>query len=321
MQWYTVLIFMPLMLFTAYKLIPKAAENNDLPSKILISGILIFMVCALTSFYVFLTKQKTIFPKPISFFYLGLIIENLTFAICLSYKFRGLALDNVLQKRRIDTLSYKNEIATLKGLVQGEQKERQRIASDLHDSIGGLVGAALLQFETAQILNPTIKLSKPFKTGITLLENISEEVSNTAHNLMPSTLTQLGLIESIKELTDNISTTQFKVISNGDKFKLTEKQILILYRIIQELIHNILKHSKATKASIKFIYKENNPHLVIKISDNGIGFNEKEQNFGIGITSIKSRIKVLEGNININSEKGIGTHIYIAVPTKEINTE
>lgn len=319
MQWYMVLIFMPLMLYTAYKLIPKITKTNDLPTKIIIFGILFFMVAALTSLYVFLTNQKTIFPRPISFFYLGLVVENLTFAIGLSYKFRGLTLDNVFKKKQIDELAYKNEIATLKGLVQGEQKERQRIATDLHDSLGGLVGAALIQFETAKILNPTIELSTPFKTGITLLEKISEEISNTAHNLMPSTLTQLGLLESIKELTENINTIQFKVINTKDELTLSEKQILILYRVIQELVHNILKHSKATKASIKFTYENNNPHLVIKISDNGIGFNQKEQEFGIGLSSIKSRIKILDGNININSERGIGTHIYIAVPMKEIN--
>lgn len=319
MQWYMTIVFTPIMLFIAFKLIPKVSKNNDLASKILIFGIICFMISALTSLYVFITKQKTIFPKPISFFYLGLVIENLTFAIGLSFKFRGLTIDNVIKKKQIDELAYKNEIATLKGLVQGEQKERQRIATDLHDSLGGLAGAALLQFETAKILNPTITLSEPFQTGISLIEKISEEISNTAHNLMPSTLTQLGLIESVKELTENISTIQFKVIKTNDEIILSEKQILILYRILQELVHNILKHSKATKASIKFIHSKNNPHLVIKVSDNGIGFNQIEQNHGIGLSSIKSRIKILDGNININSEKGVGTHIYIAIPTNELN--
>lgn len=321
MQWYMILVFMPLMLITAFKLIPKIRRSNDLPTKIIIFGILFFMISALTSFYIFLTKQKTFLPRPISFFYLGLVVENLTFAIGLSYKFRGLTLDNVNKKKQIDELAYKNEIATLKGLVQGEQKERKRIATDLHDSLGGLVGAALIQFETTKILNPTIEFSTPFNTGITILEKISEEVSNTAHNLMPSTLTQLGLFESIKELTENISTIQFKVVHAKDKLTLSEKQIFILYRVIQELVHNILKHSKATKASIKFVYTENNPHLVIKISDNGVGFNQNEQELGIGLTSVRSRIKILDGNININSEKGIGTHIYIALPVKEINID
>lgn len=205
------------------------------------------------------------------------------------------------------------DIALLKALVTGEEKERSRIARELHDGLGGILAAAqmhLSTLETAQV-NDRQKLSQSEK----LVSSAAEETRRIAHNMLPETLLRLGLDEALKEYSRTITESkllQVEYESIGIDSRLEASSELAIYRVIQELVNNIIKHAQASHAFIQ-LHRHNNT-LSITIEDNGHGFDTKTiQKEGIGLANIKSRINFLNGSLNIKSDREKGTSVYIEI--------
>lgn len=216
---------------------------------------------------------------------------------------------NAMQQKQAIILQEK-EIDLLKAMMRGEEEERKRIARELHDGIGGMLAAIKMNLV---VLKPDKqKTDADIETIVKIVENTANEVRRTSHNLMPEVLTKYRLDHAIIMYLENMqipSQLQVDLQFHGDLHKLNKQVELIIYRIIQELVQNIIKHSKATKAEIQITQFENNVSIVVE--DNGIGFEPDEKNSGLGLQNLQFRVKALQGDIFIQSNKGSLTTIFI----------
>lgn len=207
-------------------------------------------------------------------------------------------------------LKEQNEI-TIKEIYAAEQNERIRIARDLHDSIGQ-------KLSVIRMLLPDSMNNPDIQKVASYVDETANEVRNISHNLIPEVL-NLGLIKAIEDLTEKINATKtvsinFIADKELNKIRLTKQTELSLYRIIQEILSNIVRHAKTDKISIELKYLSG--FVKIFIQDNGVGIdiNSIKNSQGIGWKNIFARIKLINGNINIESEKNRGSNFIINIP-------
>lgn len=227
------------------------------------------------------------------------------------------------QKQRLQAYRFEKqmEISRLTYTIAGEEKERNRIARELHDGIGGLLAAAKINLDLVKNEYHFGNESN-FMEVIQLVDQAASDLRKTAHNMMPEILMQDGLVKALEQFCNSIAiknTTHIYFEVTGTAFKLRSDLELSLYRIIQELVHNIIKHSRATEAIIQIGFSEE--ELNIAVEDNGIGISSENKK-GLGIKSIQDRVKAINGHISIESGYSKGTNIYIniALPKENIET-
>lgn len=213
-------------------------------------------------------------------------------------------------QQSIKSLKIEKELDIMQAIITAEEEERKRIARDLHDGIGSRLSSLKMQLQT---LSP----QKNFHDGI---DNISESLSfsiselrQIALNLMPETLLQLGLEQAIRDLCYSLSNEGIAVDfhSHGISHPIDENKQIIIFRIVQELINNALKHSKCSEIMVDC---SQNEHLfLLTVEDNGIGFklDKSIQDKGMGIKNLKNRVELLQGKIGMSSELGKGTTVNI----------
>lgn len=227
-----------------------------------------------------------------------------------------------LQKVHIQFLEGQQQVISLQSMVNGQEAERTRIAKDLHDGLGGLFSTIKMYFNTLKHDEPVLQNHDLFSKSYALIDTASVEVRRIAHNMMPETLVKLGLIHAVQDLCSNVSAGKVLMVtlqSYGMEHRFSPSVEIMLYRIIQELINNIIKHAKATEAIVQFNRTEE--RLSVTVEDNGCGFKLHDANNKnhIGLETIKSRINYLNGNMSIDSQQGIGTTIMMEfLITKEI---
>ncbi|XZF14070.1 tetratricopeptide repeat-containing sensor histidine kinase [Chitinophagaceae bacterium MMS25-I14] len=215
-------------------------------------------------------------------------------------------------RRRIYMMQQQEEIKELKAIMTGEEKERTRLARELHDGIGGLLSAAAINLHTLGDENREIMQHPVYHKTEMLIEEISKEVRKTAHNLMPDTLLLHNLPEAVRLYCSYMrqgKNLQIEVRDFGNFDSLKQDFVLSLYRIIQELIQNILKHAHASSVFIQLHADET--LLSITVEDNGTGFNKEAVSDGIGLNNITARVAALRGRISLDTEPGKGTSVYI----------
>lgn len=217
-----------------------------------------------------------------------------------------------LQKEHIKFLEGQQQVISLQSMVNGQETERTRIAKDLHDGLGGLFSTIKMYFSTLLHEQETLKGNTLFDKSYQLIDTANEEVRRIAHNMMPEVLAKLGLIPAIQDMCSNISSgklLQVKLQSYGMGQRLNTNTEIMLYRIVQELLSNIIKHAHATEAIVQF--NKDDSKLMVTIEDNGRGFKlqdiDDKQHSGLEI--IKSRVNYLHGNILIDSKEKVGTTI------------
>lgn len=218
--------------------------------------------------------------------------------------------DKRLQGEKILALEKEQQVISLQSMITGQESERNRIARDLHDGLGGLFSTVKMYFSTLQHEQPSLGTHPLFQKSMELTHSAAEELRRIAHNLMPEVLLKLGLINAIQDLCNNIQSGRLLKISlqaYGMENRLNAPTEIMLYRIVQELLNNILKHAQATEVIIQFNRHEE--QLNITIEDNGRGFNVAENNAGAGLSTIQSRVNYLNGELNIDSAQGLGTTV------------
>lgn len=211
------------------------------------------------------------------------------------------------------------ELSTIDAMIEGQEKERERLAADLHDSVGASLAAAKLQFDYLIKNQNDAKYSeKLIKKTSTLLEEAYVEIRTMAHLKNSGVMAKNGLLPAIVKLTENasgINGLTFEVQSFGLEQRLENSLEISVFRIIQELVRNIIKHAKATQGIVHLT--NHNDSLNIMVEDNGIGFNPNKINTikkGMGISSIDKRVGCLDGKFTIESNKNKGTSIIIDIP-------
>lgn len=220
----------------------------------------------------------------------------------------------------LDAELLKQQTLRSKAVIEAEEKERIRIARELHDGIGQQLSAAKLNLSGLQ---DSIKTNKPeeiimIQNALDLLDESVKEVRAVSHNMVPNSLIKSGLVSAVREFISKISSSgnlkiNLEIVGLNNRLENTVENIL--FRVLQEAVNNIIKHSKATEVSIQFIKHER--ELTILIEDNGVGFvlteklNEAE---GIGLKNIQSRVAFLNGEVIFDSFPGKGTTLTIEVP-------
>ena len=203
-----------------------------------------------------------------------------------------------------------------KRLMEAQEEERKRISRELHDDIGQRV--ALLAIEL-DIVRQQLADKGALKERVALLQASTSELGTDlhllSHALHSSKLKHLGLEAALRELCGRMSNNQGLVVElNCAKASslVTEDEALVLYRVAQEALNNVLRHSKATKANIALEYSETRAKLVI--SDNGRGFDLKANSDGIGLVGMRERLRAVGGEFRIFSAAENGTEIHASVP-------
>lgn len=200
------------------------------------------------------------------------------------------------------------EVIQLKAMIKGEEKERGRLARELHDGIGGMLVAVNIDVGIAKQDSPSSSLDKIES----MLDDVAAEVRKTAHNLMPDILEKHNLKDALTLYCEKMNKSQgirFQ-LQIDDGLHITDKETeLVLYRIIQELANNIVKHADAQLAEIQLLQYGNK--LSITVEDDGKGFDRTSVKKGLGLDNIHYRVKALQGFIDIASVPGRGTTVYV----------
>ncbi len=214
------------------------------------------------------------------------------------------------------TLRKKLENQILTQVIETEERERKRFSEDLHDGLGPLL--ASIKIYVNMIITSELDGEKRLNLIRYTNDLIDEAISSTraiANNLMPNVLNDYGLVKGIESFVKKINLTEkIEVVfkSNFER-RLSPNVEIILYRTMLELIHNTIKHAKATKIFIN-LHVENNL-LKIKYIDNGVGFdvNKPANKKGNGIRNITNRMKSINAKINFLSEKNKGLEVNIEI--------
>jgi len=203
----------------------------------------------------------------------------------------------------------------LEAMIDATEEERQRLALDLHDGLGGRLASAntsLMKFEEEL---KSVEQSHKIKGIVHILKNSLKELRNIARNLMPETLMKHGLKTALEDFCSTIVDKEPKITIQfyGSEQLSDKNRLLILYRIVQEAITNSVKHSKAKEILVQYI-QENNT-IDITIEDDGLGFNVNEalKKEGLGLSNLYNRVQFLGGKLDIKSNKE-GTSINIQIP-------
>jgi signal transduction histidine kinase len=199
-----------------------------------------------------------------------------------------------------------------------QDKERKRIAEDLHDTLGSILSAAKLKL-SAIAEATTDSGNDNYDDTLNLLDEAVSEMRNISHNLLPASLLRLGLVAGLKNLIDKISSKsglKINFIAYGFKDRLEETIEVSIYRIILETVNNVVKHAKAQNVTVQLVQHEN--YINILVEDDGVGFDKLLiTEPGIGLNSILSRVDYMRGNIDIDTKPKAGTVINIDIPYRQ----
>ncbi|MVT08232.1 sensor histidine kinase [Chitinophaga sp. ysch24] len=217
----------------------------------------------------------------------------------------------VLYHRRYIQLQRERIVAEITIL----ENERKRIAADLHDSIGPLLSTIKLNLHSIGVTDPQDKLLIDRSSGY--IDEVIRGLRQISHNLLPATLERKGLTEALREFIRQLSakeSLEIKFNTSGQINIPPEKEIHV-FRIIQEIAHNTLKHAKATQLQI-VLTRESGFFLVL-VKENGIGFDVKKarmESSGLGMKSLAIRTDILNGSLSIDSTPGQGTNYFVKIP-------
>ncbi|WP_170039507.1 tetratricopeptide repeat-containing sensor histidine kinase [Polaribacter gangjinensis] len=222
------------------------------------------------------------------------------------------------QKALLLAEQHKQRELLTQAVIEAEETERKRIAADLHDGVGQLFSAVKMNLNG---LLDRIEIKKEedqflAEKTMALVDESCKEVRVISHKMMPNFLLKSGIAADIKSFIEKIDENSLKISfeSIGFKDQLEFNEEIILYRIIQELVNNVIKHAKANE--LKIVLEKNAQQILVKISDNGIGFNYQKalEKGGLGLKNMQVRIEYLKGNIHFSELKPHGTEVEINIP-------
>lgn len=224
------------------------------------------------------------------------------------------------QKNRYQQQLNRQQNELFNAIADTQDKERKRIAEDIHDSLGSILSAAKLKLSALKESQPGMPINQleKYQVAMQLLDEASAELRNISHNIMPASLSKLGLVAALKNLINNISSNsdiQISFSSHDFENRIAEQTEMSIYRIVLELINNIVKHAHAIKATVQLIRYPS--YINISVEDNGCGFkyeNRVSNTKGIGLGNILSRVEYLKGKMNVDAVPGRGTTIIIDIP-------
>ncbi|MBC7448253.1 MAG: tetratricopeptide repeat protein [Hymenobacteraceae bacterium] len=217
--------------------------------------------------------------------------------------------------------------AATAAVIEAEERERRRIGADLHDSVGQLLSVVKLNLSGLEhTLGNEACLDKPAQelldTAISSLDESLREVRTISHQLVPNALIRQGLAGAVRELVQKLSAPvaglRISLDAIGLERRLPPLVEGVLYRVVQELVANVVKHARADEVTLQLVH--HGPELTVLLEDNGVGFDLAEAlarpEAGIGLRNLYSRIEYLGGRLDIDARAGRGTIVTIEVPVE-----
>ncbi len=207
------------------------------------------------------------------------------------------------------------EKSRIKAEIDTLENERKRIAGDLHDELGPMLSAIKLQVNHIEPEDETEKLI--LEKSSAQIDEIIQRFREISYALLPNTLVRKGLLKAVEEFIGKMmESSSIKInFRYNEIFSLSAENEINIYRIIQEITHNTLKHAGATQLDISF-FKQGS-ELILQTKDDGAGFNyaiESTAANGLGLLNLQSRVSVLNAQLNVNSEPGKGASYQIIIP-------
>jgi|CXWL01.1.fsa_nt_gi signal transduction histidine kinase len=225
-----------------------------------------------------------------------------------------------LQQQRISELEKEKHLTATEAVLKGEEQERTRLAKDLHDGLGGMLSGIKYSFQTMKgNLVMTPDNARAFERSMDMLDSSIKEMRRVAHNMMPEALVKFGLDTALKDFCNDINQSgaiRASYQSIGLENAVIEQTTAVtIYRIVQELINNTMKHAAAKTAIVQV--SKTNGAISITVEDDGKGFNPVilQGSKGIGWNNIQSRVEYLKGKLDVQSEPGKGTSVHIELNT------
>lgn len=206
-------------------------------------------------------------------------------------------LHRAYHKNRLFKLKQEQESAIFSAILEGEEKERTRLGEELHDGIASLLVGLKYRLETEFTDKTLIKQELIAQIG-----KVHEDIRKISHNLAHLPLQNVGLVKSLETFAIENSTPHLQINFQhfgNDKITFDEFQSLLIYRIIQELVQNALKHGNATKVDIQTTISEQGIQVIIE--NNGLGFDVEQVLNNGGLAIVRKRIELLKGTIDIDS--------------------
>lgn len=233
-------------------------------------------------------------------------------------------LNRDLKKMNTQLEQLKDKRALSVKIIEAQEEERKRIAREIHDGPAQAMANVLLKSELCEkLITKDIEQAKiELKNLKNIVQQSLKEVRKIIYDLRPSALDDLGLIPALSRYIKNFSEetgifVDFSVLS--DYKRLSPEIEITCFRVVQEALTNIKKHSKAKNASVKFEFGMRFISIIIK--DDGIGFDKENIGQGYGLMGMRERVEILNGKFEISSFKNNGTQIYISIPVRGVEDD
>jgi two-component system NarL family sensor kinase len=250
-----------------------------------------------------------------NFLLMGVLVLSTLSAFAGLMLYRKKKIQNEL---RLQTAVMEQQNMATRAVISAEENERKRIAADLHDGIGQTMSAAKMNLSAIEsdFVFSGDEQKKSFEKIIDMVDECCKEIRSVSHQMMPNALLKSGLASAVREFINKIDARVLKINlhTEGLNERLDSNVETVLYRVIQECVNNVIKHSGANMLDISLL--KDGDGIAATIEDNGKGFEmaSLENKEGLGIKNIKSRINFLKGTVEIDSSPNNGTLIAIHVP-------
>ncbi len=248
----------------------------------------------------------------------ALLIAGLIIFMLLAGSFYFIYFKNKqLNKKKIEVLTKEQETQRLKSILEGEERERRRMARELHDGLGASLATVKMQISALSDKFFGIQEHKSYQAAENLIDDACQNVREISHNLMPTVLEEHGLEFALANVCERFGHQQkmeVEFIPYGLDQELEEVIQVAVFRCVQELLKNIAQHAQSSEVIVQITVEDKQLNLVVE--DNGSGFDPEKikEKEGIGIRNIRSRIEYLNGQLDIYSKKGEGSTFTIDIP-------
>lgn len=261
--------------------------------------------------------------KILVYIFIGLLIASLVIGFLIIKNARRRVhiskQEKLIEQQKLEKALKEFELNSIDLMLEGQEKERERIANDLHDNLGSMLATLKMNFEHLRMRKNEIREEedKLYDRTDQLIEDAYQKVRTIAHAKNAGVFANEGLIPAIRKMAGKISIPgklTIEVLAVGFNKRLENKIEIAIFRMVQELSTNIIKHSKATEASIQLTNHDDNINIIIE--DNGVGFKSTTapSSDGMGLTTITKKVEQLGGTFTIDSTPGKGTTIIIDLP-------
>lgn len=231
--------------------------------------------------------------------------------------YRNIMIRKRIAENEVRQLQQEKQLVATNSILKGQEEERTRVARDLHDGLGGLLSGIKLTLNSVKgnVILPESSASA-FTRALSQLDGAINEMRRVAHSMMPETLVRFGLVDALSDFCEGISEAghlKVKIQTFGFSERLESSVEITLYRIVQELLNNVIKYAEATETQVQLT--RNGNEVSVTVEDNGKGFDVEaiKNGKGAGLQNVQARVDYLNGKLDIRSKPNEGTSVLIEI--------